>query len=213
MAGTFPSAARSCRRRRPANSRPKRTHSATLIPANTRGVWNVRAIPAQANTWAGFPVRSAPATSNRPAVGGTTPDRALKNVVLPAPLGPMIPTRASSERSRSTWSTAVRPPKRTTMPRASRTVVTTSTPWRRGVPTRSAPETSEAVGQVEDRHDQHEAEKHQIDVRELEAEKLGQQAEHDGGEMGPPRLMAPPTMAMSTVWSPMNGLKTAAGSM
>jgi hypothetical protein len=40
-----------------------------------------------------LPVRSSlPSTSSLPEVGMTTPEMALKKVVLPAPFGPMMPT-------------------------------------------------------------------------------------------------------------------------
>src|SRR5688500_7494130 len=49
------------------------------------------------------------------------PVRQLKNVVLPAPLGPMSPTISWSYTTKSTSETAVRPPNRLVTPRASRT--------------------------------------------------------------------------------------------
>ena len=48
------------------------------------------------------------------------PVNTLKNVVLPAPLGPMIEAIWPSSSVKSTLSSAVRPPKRLVMPRASR---------------------------------------------------------------------------------------------
>ena len=51
----------------------------------------------------------------------------LKNVVLPAPLGPMIATIDFFGTAKSTSLTATRPPKRFVTPVASRTL---SSPWR-----------------------------------------------------------------------------------
>src|SRR5688572_17246514 len=48
------------------------------------------------------------------------PVKTLKKVVLPAPLGPMIDAIWPSSRVKSSVSSAVRPPKRLEMPRASR---------------------------------------------------------------------------------------------
>jgi hypothetical protein len=47
----------------------------------------------------------------RPAVGRYTPAQMLKKVVLPAPLGPMMPKMRPSSIFMSTFSTALRPPK------------------------------------------------------------------------------------------------------
>ena len=51
--------------------------------------WYERAIPRRETAWAGRPVMSPPLNRICPADGGRTPVSRLKNVVLPAPLGPM----------------------------------------------------------------------------------------------------------------------------
>src|SRR5258708_2740555 len=56
----------------------------------------------------------------RPADGRTNPQTALKRVVFPAPLGPMIPTTSRGRMSRDTESSATRPPKRTVTSSTSR---------------------------------------------------------------------------------------------
>src|ERR1700738_3101700 len=49
----------------------------------------------------------------RPEDGRNTPVRQLKNVLLPAPLGPMTARISSRASSKFTWLSAVNPPKRT----------------------------------------------------------------------------------------------------
>src|SRR2546428_13449708 len=57
------------------------------------------------------PVMSLPSNQIRPAVGWYRPVSMLKNVVLPAPLGPMIETIDRRGIAKSTSDTATRPPK------------------------------------------------------------------------------------------------------
>ncbi len=51
--------------------------------------WNVRTIPRRATLWAGMPATDAPSNVQVPSSGSSKPVSRLKNVVLPAPLGPM----------------------------------------------------------------------------------------------------------------------------
>ena len=51
--------------------------------------WNVRTIPSRATLKAGMPARSRPLNSQEPVSGLSNPVSRLKNVVLPAPLGPI----------------------------------------------------------------------------------------------------------------------------
>jgi hypothetical protein len=95
------------------------TFAATLSEAKTRGVWKVRAMPCSAKRCGAAPARGWPSANSSPEVGATTPDRALKKVVLPAPFGPMMPTSSPGANAALTASTAVRPPKRTVSARAS----------------------------------------------------------------------------------------------
>src|SRR5262245_12193788 len=58
----------------------------------------------------GSPVMSSPSKTMRPDEGGMTPVRQLKNVDLPAPLGPMIARISPRRTAMETRLTAVRPP-------------------------------------------------------------------------------------------------------
>ena len=64
----------------------------------------------------GRPVMFSPLRMMRPAVGRMTPVRQLKNVLLPAPFGPMIARISPRATSKSTPLSAARPPKRTVRP-------------------------------------------------------------------------------------------------
>ena len=59
------------------------------------------------------PVISSPLKMMRPEVGRSTPVRQLKNVLLPAPLGPMMARISLRATSKLTCDSAARPPKRT----------------------------------------------------------------------------------------------------
>ena len=65
---------------------------------------------------------SAPSNRIWPPVGGNSPVRRLKKVVLPAPLGPMTPTASPWRMPNVTWSTAVKLPNRRETARVSRRV-------------------------------------------------------------------------------------------
>src|SRR3546814_13199779 len=73
-------------------------------------------MPRRARRCAGLVVIAVSANISDPAHVGTSPEIALKNVVFPAPLGPIKPSICPASISRSTRSTAVRPPKRTVTP-------------------------------------------------------------------------------------------------
>src|SRR3954470_7942562 len=72
--------------------------------------WKVRPIPRSVNACGGFPVMSSFANQTRPFVGLYTPVSMLKNVVFPAPFGPMSETIALAGTLNSTSSTATSPP-------------------------------------------------------------------------------------------------------
>src|SRR6266498_5642903 len=108
---------------------------------NRRMFWKVRPIP-RCVISCGLRLRlqmpkrfvsrtSSPSKTIRPAVGGKIPVTRLKNVVLPAPFGPISPTIRPSSTSRSTSSRAAKPPKRFVTLSASRSA--TSGPRRPGV--------------------------------------------------------------------------------
>jgi hypothetical protein len=54
---------------------------------------------------------SWPSRKNRPAVGASSPEISLKNVLLPAPFGPMIERSSPGATSKSTALTATSLPK------------------------------------------------------------------------------------------------------
>src|SRR5712691_4400821 len=64
----------------------------------------------------GSPAMFSPLNRIRPPVGRRTPVRQLKKVLLPAPFGPMMARISPRRISKSTLSSAVRPPKRTVSP-------------------------------------------------------------------------------------------------
>ena len=61
----------------------------------------------------GNPVMSSPSNTMRPELGRKTPVRQLKNVLLPAPFGPMMACTLSRATSKLTSESAESPPKRT----------------------------------------------------------------------------------------------------
>ena len=95
--------------------RPLRARSATRrcsrgdMPANSSMRWKVRPMPSRARRCVGTRVRSCPSKVIDPPSGVRMPSRQLKNVVLPAPFGPISPTSSRSPTSRSTRSSAVMP--------------------------------------------------------------------------------------------------------
>src|SRR5437879_3043985 len=61
---------------------------------------------------AGRPPTSSPRNLIRPALGARSPDSRFKNVVLPAPFGPITACTPPARKARLTPSTAVNPPNR-----------------------------------------------------------------------------------------------------
>src|SRR3954454_4389268 len=90
---------------------PTRMFSRTVSLERTLVSWNVRTMPMRDTRYAGMPLRLVPLKDQSPWSGRSNPVSRLKNVVLPAPFGPMRPV--ITPRWISTWSTstAVRPPK------------------------------------------------------------------------------------------------------
>src|ERR1700738_2142167 len=72
-------------------------------------IWNERAIPRRARWYASSAVISRSLNQMRPSLGGSRPLSKLKNVVFPAPFGPMIVRTPPSGISRLTLLTAVNP--------------------------------------------------------------------------------------------------------
>src|SRR5690606_7072667 len=101
----------------------------TVSRANTSTTWKVRLICRRTRSWDGRFVMSPPSNRMLPASGTRWPVRRCTSVVLPAPLGPMMPVIRPDTMSRSTLSTAVIPPKALRRPRASRSVLLTAYPF------------------------------------------------------------------------------------
>ena len=80
-------------------------------------VWNVRRTPHRARRKSAMASRSSPKAATTPAIGRTNPLSTLKNVVLPAPFGPMSPHVPAGERDASSGRAARR---RRTAPSARR---------------------------------------------------------------------------------------------
>src|SRR5213594_3156978 len=89
---------------------PTRTFSITVRRGNGFITWNVRPMPSSARRYAGACVISRPWKKMRPPETRSAPLTRLKNVVLPAPFGPMSPTISPSSAANSTSLTATRPP-------------------------------------------------------------------------------------------------------
>src|SRR6476660_6416575 len=81
------------------------------MSSNVAGTWNVRPIPSRACSSGGARVTSTLSNTMRPVVGSVSPARQLKNVDLPAPLGPIRPMISPSSIERSAPATARRLPK------------------------------------------------------------------------------------------------------
>ena len=71
--------------------RPTITFSIAVISPNRRMFWNVRAMPAFATSCGADGEYGWPSSSNVPESGWYSPVMTLKNVVLPAPFGPISP--------------------------------------------------------------------------------------------------------------------------
>src|SRR5262245_55628025 len=89
---------------------PTRTFSRAVIVWKSRMFWKVRPTPRSVIACGGLPVTSSSLKRILPDVGVYTPVSMLKNVVLPAPLGPIRLTIEPPGMVKSTSSTATRPP-------------------------------------------------------------------------------------------------------
>src|SRR4029453_3725993 len=83
--------------------------------------WNERPMPSRQTSCGASPVMSRPSSTTAPASGLRCPVTRLKNVVLPAPLGPMIAAIVPRSTRRLTPPTARNPPKLLRTPRTPRT--------------------------------------------------------------------------------------------
>src|ERR1700722_13234406 len=74
-------------------------------------IWNARATPRRTICGGDRPPISSPASFTVPRSGRIAPEIKLKNVVLPAPLGPMIAVSEPAAKSSVTFAIAATPPK------------------------------------------------------------------------------------------------------
>src|SRR5436309_1137490 len=110
--------------------------------------WNERPIPRRQMSCGANPVTSRPSSTTVPASGRRCPVTRLKNVVLPAPLGPMIAAISLRSTRRLTPPTAMNPSKLLRTSRTSSMARFTETPGRRLGGARQAPR------EDEEQHDQ-----------------------------------------------------------
>src|SRR3989475_671082 len=89
-----------------------RTFSSTVAPGRMLVIWYERAMALREIRFGGSPAMSSPANRMRPALGCSTPVTQLKNVDLPAPLGPMMARISPAGTAMLTSLSAVRPPNR-----------------------------------------------------------------------------------------------------
>ena len=87
-----------------------RRFSRTESSGKTSVIWKVRAMPRQTRRAGSSCVMSSSSNTMRPAVGVRKPLIRLKNVVLPAPLGPITARSSPGSTVIETSSTATRLP-------------------------------------------------------------------------------------------------------
>src|SRR5487761_407722 len=96
------------------------TFSSTVKPRQRPSPCKVLAIPRAFSSWGRTPSMRRPLYKISPACGFRNPQTTLNKLVLPAPLGPMMPTISPAGTSSDTSSRATNPPKRTVSERTSR---------------------------------------------------------------------------------------------
>ena len=77
------------------------------------GVWKVRTTPNRARWLALRAVKVRSSSATAPLVGLTKPEMTLRNVVLPAPLGPTKPMRSGPSKDKDNWRSTFSSPKLT----------------------------------------------------------------------------------------------------
>src|SRR5437868_3226426 len=100
--------------------------SSTVRLSKTLEIWKERESPLRTIWFGGRPVMGSPNSSTVPSVGCRTPDRQLKSVVLPAPLGPRMAWISPSSTDRSTPSSARKPRKLRATPLAAKAMGTSN---------------------------------------------------------------------------------------
>ena len=99
-----------------ARSTATRRLSSTLSSGKISVIWNVRAMPSRTRASGGSFVTSCPSKRTAPALGENNPLMRLKNVVLPAPFGPMMARNSPGSTDSDTSPIAARLPKRLLRP-------------------------------------------------------------------------------------------------
>src|SRR5262245_18861950 len=110
--------------------------------------WKERPMPNRQTSCGGMPVMSRPLSTTAPASGRRCPVIKLKNVVLPAPLGPMMAAICPGFTRRLTPATAWNPSK------ALRTSRTSSTGHPPQPPPAGIQRAHDAAGEHEEQHDE-----------------------------------------------------------
>src|SRR4051812_12799593 len=137
--------------------------------------WNERPMPSRQTSWGATPVMSRPSSSTAPASGCRWPVIRLKNVVLPAPLGPMMAAIWPATTVRLTPPTARKPSKDFRMSRTSSTA-------RPPDPAADQLErTRQTAREHEQQHDQDRAE-HERPVLRVRGDLLVQENEDEGAD-------------------------------
>src|ERR1700731_4745421 len=90
-----------------------RTFSSAVAFGRMLVIWYERAMPLREMRSADAPATSSPSNRICPEEGRNTPVRQLKNVLLPAPFGPIIARISPRSTAKLTRFSAVSPPKRT----------------------------------------------------------------------------------------------------
>src|SRR5437899_1625799 len=93
-----------------ADRRATCTFSSAVSVAKVAVIWNVRLTPRRQIAYGGRPEIRSPRNATRPASAASWPVRMLKNVVFPAPFGPMSARISPRGSSKETPSTACTPP-------------------------------------------------------------------------------------------------------
>src|SRR5262244_4203995 len=140
---------------------------------------------------------SSPSNTIEPRLGRRNPVNRLKQVVLPAPLGPIRPTISPLSTVRSTRLTAASPPKSRVSSRVSRRATKSGRRTgrgRRGGAPPSEPgelpgQGDETAGQEEDREQHRDREEDRL-VR-ASPERLGEQRQEDRADDRPGEVAAP----------------------
>ena len=117
----------------PRHSSAASTLSSTVSHRRSAPAGTCAACPGGPGRWPSSTVTSAPSSDDAAARSGVRmPEMTSNRVVLPAPLGPMIPSTSPAAASKSTSPSAAMPPKRTVMPSRCRMVEPAGTPSPRG---------------------------------------------------------------------------------